>query len=68
MCIKFCEQFLRFSRLAVNGEEENLILSFRNVDKLGLTEVNNVSVYDVLYFDKIVISKDDIKKIEEALK
>jgi len=54
--------------VAVNGEEENLILSFRNVDKLGLTEVNNVSVYDVLYFDKIVISKDDIKKIEEALK
>ncbi|MBQ2494283.1 MAG: 50S ribosomal protein L4 [Bacilli bacterium] len=54
--------------VAVNGEEENLILSFRNVDNLGLTEVNNVSVYDVLYFDKIVISKDDIKKIEEALK
>ncbi|MCR5079510.1 MAG: 50S ribosomal protein L4 [Bacilli bacterium] len=54
--------------VAVNGEEENLILSFRNIDKLGLTEVNNVSVYDVLYFDKIVIAKDDIKKIEEALK
>jgi len=54
--------------VVVSGEEENLILSVRNIENVGLTEVNNVSVYDVLYFDKIVIAEDAIKKIEEALK
>ena len=54
--------------VVTSGENENLILSARNIDKVGLVEVGNVAVYDVLYFDRIVISKDDIKKIEEALK
>jgi len=49
-------------------EMENVILSVRNIDNVGLTEVENVSVYDVLYFDKIVIAVDALKKIEEALK
>ncbi len=54
--------------IVVEGGEENLILSARNIDNVGLTEVCNVSVYDLLNFDTVVISKDNIKKIEEALK
>lgn len=54
--------------VVTSGDNENLILSARNLEKVGLTEVDNVAVYDVLHFDRIVISKDDIKKIEEALK
>ena len=54
--------------IIVEGGEENLILSARNIDNVGLTEVCNVSVYDLLNFDTVVISKDNIKKIEEALK
>ena len=54
--------------VVADGENENLILSARNLEKVGLVEVGNVAVYDVLHFDRIVISKDDIKKIEEALK
>ena len=54
--------------VVANGENENLILSARNLEKVGLVEAGNVAVYDVLHFDRIVISKDDIKKIEEALK
>ena len=54
--------------IVVDGENENLILSARNIENVGLTEVNNVSVYDLLNFDTVVISKDNIKKIEEALK
>ena len=52
----------------VDEENDGLVLSARNIDKLGLTEVNNIAVYDVLYFDNIIVSKDGIKKIEEALK
>lgn len=51
-----------------SGDNENLFLSARNIEKLGLVEPSNVAVYDVLHFDKIVVSADDIKKIEEALK
>lgn len=51
-----------------NGENENLVLSARNIANVGLVEVENVAVYDVLHFDRIVITKEDIKKIEEALK
>lgn len=54
--------------IVVDGDNENLILSARNIENVGLTEVNNVSVYDLLNFDTVVISKDNIKKIEEALK
>ena len=54
--------------IVVDGTDDNLILSARNIANVGLTEVNNVAVYDLLHFDTVVISKDNIKKIEEALK
>lgn len=54
--------------IVASGENENLVLSARNIENVGLVEVDNVAVYDVLHFDRIVISKADIKKIEEALK
>ena len=54
--------------IVVDGTDDNLILSARNIANVGVTEVNNVAVYDLLHFDTVVISKDNIKKIEEALK
>ncbi|MBQ2494068.1 MAG: 50S ribosomal protein L4 [Bacilli bacterium] len=54
--------------VVIDGEEEKLVLSARNIANVGLTEVDNIAVYDVLYFDNIIVSKDGVKKIEEALK
>ena len=54
--------------VVVDGENDKLILSARNIANVGLTEVDNIAVYDVLNFKNIVFSKDGIKKIEEALK
>lgn len=54
--------------VVVDGENDKLILSARNIANVGLTEVDNIAVYDVLNFKSIVVSKDGIKKIEEALK
>lgn len=54
--------------VVVDGENDKLILSARNLANVGLTEVDNIAVYDVLNFTNIVISKDGIKKVEEALK
>ena len=47
---------------------ENLVLSAQNIEEVGLVEIDNVAVYDVLNFKNLVISKDGIKKLEEALK
>ena len=54
--------------IVTDGENENLILSARGIEGAGLVEFDNIAVYDVLYFDNIIVSKDDLKKIEEALK
>lgn len=46
---------------------ENFVLSANNLENVALDELGNVSVYDVLNFTNLVISKDGIKKLEEAL-
>lgn len=52
--------------VVTSGDNEKLILSARN--QVALVEPSNIAVYDVLNFDHIVVTKADIKKIEEALK
>ena len=54
--------------LVTDTENENVIASARNIESLVVTTADNISVYDVLYFDNIIVSKDGIHQIEEALK
>lgn len=54
--------------VVVDGDNENLVLAARNIDRVGLVEPTNIAVYDVLNFDSIVVSKAGVKEIEEALK
>ena len=53
--------------IVVDGENEKLILSARGIENVGLVEYDNIAVYDVLHFDNLIVAKEDIKKIEEAL-
>ena len=53
--------------IVVDGGNEKLILSARGIENVGLVECDNIAVYDVLHFDNLIVSKDDVKKIEEAL-
>ena len=53
--------------IVVDSDDEKLILSARGIEKTGLVEFDNIAVYDVLYFDNLIVSKEGIKKIEEAL-
>lgn len=39
-----------------------------NLSNVGLRSVGNISVYDLLNFNKIVMVKENVKKIEEDLK
>ena len=53
--------------IVVKDVDENLILSAQNIANVVVTAVDNVSVYDLMYFDKVVMDKDTIKLVEEAL-
>ncbi|HMB29173.1 MAG TPA: 50S ribosomal protein L4 [Blastocatellia bacterium] len=48
--------------------EKNLILSSRNLQGVTVASNANVNIYDVLYHDKIVFTKDAISALEERLK
>jgi large subunit ribosomal protein L4 len=48
--------------------EKNLILSSRNVPGVKVASRANVNIYDVLYHDKIVFTRDAISALEERLK
>ena len=47
--------------------DENLILGCANLNWVKLVSTTNVSVYDVLNVDNLIISKDAIKTLQEAL-
>ena len=53
--------------VVVSEENENLFRAAGNVANAVVTGVDNVSVYDLLYFDKVVLDKATLKVVEENL-
>lgn len=53
--------------VVLSKENDKLLLAARNIANLVVTCCCNVSVYDLMYFDKIVMDKETIKCIEEHL-
>ena len=47
---------------------EKFILSANNINNLVVTSVNNVSVYDLMYFDHIVMEEKTLHEVENLLK
>ena len=56
------------SLVVVSEIDENLFASVRNVSYAKVVTTDNVSVYDVLNAEKLVISQAAVKTVEEALK
>jgi len=53
--------------LVVTGEKnENVSLSARNIEGVRTTVSNSISVYDILKYDTLVLTKDAVQKIEEV--
>lgn len=53
--------------LIVTAESnENVYKSARNIPGVAVIPVNNINVYDLLKYDKLVITKDAVAKIEEV--
>ena len=56
------------SLVVVSEIDENLFASGRNVSYARIVTTDNLSVYDLLNADKLVISQAAVKEVEEALK
>ena len=53
--------------LIITGESnEVLYKSARNIADVQIMPVNNINVYDLLKFEKLIITKDAVSKIEEV--
>lgn len=54
--------------VVLDNDDANVIASARNLKNVGVTGDNNVAVYDLVYFDQVIMSKKSLKNIEEAIK
>ena len=53
--------------LVVLGEKnDNVVLSARNLPTVRTALTNTISVYDILKYDTLVLTKDAVAKIEEV--
>jgi len=46
---------------------ENLYLSSRNLHNVGICDVNNLDPVSLIRFDKVIMTADAVKKVEETL-
>lgn len=53
--------------LVVTIDNDNVILSARNIPGVTPMEATGLNVYDILAHDKLVITKDAVAKVEEVL-
>jgi len=55
------------SALIVLGEKnENVALAARNIPGVKTAYVNTINVFDILKFDKFIITKEAVEKVEEV--
>jgi large subunit ribosomal protein L4 len=52
--------------ILVSESNENVYKSARNIPGIAVLPVNNINVYDILKYEKLMITKDAVSKIEEV--
>ena len=52
--------------IVLNGKDENVERSARNIPGIKTTFVNTLNVYDILRYDKFIVTKDAVSNIEEV--
>ena len=53
--------------IVVNELDDNTILATRNLDEVILLQSNEINVYDLISSDKLIITEESVKSIEEVL-
>lgn len=65
--VKMLNAFEAKKTLIVTAESnENVYKSARNIEGVAIIPVNNLNVYDILKYEKFIITKDAVSKIEEV--
>lgn len=54
-------------KVLVVSDDKNVQLSAKNLQKVKVVPVNGLNVVDAVNYDKLVLTQDDVKKIEEVL-
>ncbi len=52
--------------IVLEGKNENVERSARNIPNIKTAFVNTINVYDILKYDKFVITKNAVQKVEEV--
>lgn len=52
--------------IVVAESDENVYKSARNIPGVAVLPVNNLNVYDILKYEKFMVTKDAVSKIEEV--
>ena len=52
--------------VVTNDNDKNVILSTRNIPNVKTAFTNTINVYDILKYDKMIVSKDAVATIEEV--
>lgn len=52
--------------IVIDGSDQNIILSARNIANVKTAAVNTINVYDILKYDSFVVTKEAINKIQEV--
>lgn len=56
------------SLVVLEGLDNNVILSARNIEDVKTSTVNELNVYDILKYEKVLVTKNAVKNIEEVYK
>ena len=52
--------------VVLDKNDPNVILSARNIEGVKTSGVNEINVYDIMKFGKVLVTKDAVKNIEEV--
>ena len=52
--------------VVLDTNDEKVIRSASNIKKVKTTQVNNLNVYDLIKYDKVIITKAAVKMVEEV--
>ncbi len=52
--------------VVLNDNDKNVILSARNIPDVKTALTNTINVYDILKYDKLIVTKDAVAAIEEV--
>lgn len=52
--------------IVIQDGRDNVILSSRNIQNVKAVKANSLNVYDILKYDRFIVTKDAINKIEEV--